>query len=82
MFDSFDTEDWGCGAWLLCIILVLAIVFGCLCLESLFVMLLWNAVIPLLWATAPELGFWTAMGLMVLCNLLFGSVVRIGSGKK
>jgi hypothetical protein len=45
-------------------------------------MLLWNAVIPLLWATAPELGFWAAMGLMLLCNLLFGSVVRSGSGKK
>ena len=82
MFDSFDTEDWGCGAWLLCIILVLAIVFGCLCLEALFVMLLWNAVIPLLWVTAPTLGFWAAMGLMLLCNILFGTTLRIGSGKK
>ncbi len=82
MFDSFDTEDWGCGTWLLCIILVLAIVFGLLCLEAWLVMFLWNAVIPLLWATAPTLGFWAAMGLMLLCNILFGSTVRISSGKK
>jgi hypothetical protein len=82
MFDSFDTEDWGCCAWVLAIVLILALVFGLLCLEAWIVMLLWNAVIPLLWATAPTLSFWVAMGLMLLCNLLFGSTVRIGSGKK
>ena len=82
MFNSFDTESWGCFAWVLAIVLILALAFGCFCLEALFVMLLWNAVIPLLWATAPELSFWAAMGLMLLCNILFGSVVRIGSGKK
>jgi hypothetical protein len=82
MFDDFDTEGWGCGAWILAIVFILALAFGLLCLEAWFVMLLWNAVIPLLWATAPELGFWAAMGLMLLCNLLFGSVVRVSSGKK
>lgn len=82
MFDSFDTENWGCGALLLAIFLILAIVFALLCFEAWLVMLLWNAVIPLLWATAPELGFWAAMGLMFLCNLLFGSTVRVSSGKK
>lgn len=81
MFDNFDTRDWGCGAWVLAIVLILALIFGLLCLESLFVMLLWNAVIPLIWATAPELGFWTAMGLLVLCNILFGGM-KISSGKK
>ena len=82
MFDSFDTDGWGCGAWIFAIILILAIAFGFLCLEAWLVMLLWNAVIPLIWVTAPELGFWAAMGLMLLCNLLFGATVRVGSGKK
>ena len=82
MFDNFDTEGWGCFAWILAIVLILALAFGFLCLEAWFVMLLWNAVIPLLWVAAPELGFWAAMGLMLLCNILFGSVVRVGSGKK
>lgn len=82
MFDSFDTKSWGCFAWILAIVLILALAFGLLCLEGWLVMLLWNAVIPLIWATAPELTFWATMGLMLLCNILFGTTVRVGSGKK
>jgi hypothetical protein len=81
MFDNYDTKDWGCGTWILAIALILALIFGLLCLEALFVMLLWNAVIPLLWAAAPELGFWAAMGLLMLCHLLFGGI-KISSGKQ
>lgn len=38
---------------------------------SLVVMLLWNALIPSLFA-GPVLTFWQAAGLLVLCRLLFG----------
>jgi hypothetical protein len=38
---------------------------------SLVVMLLWNALIPSLFA-GPLIGFWQAAGLLVLCRLLFG----------
>ncbi len=38
---------------------------------SLVVMLLWNALIPSLFA-GPILGFWQAAGLLVLCRVLFG----------
>lgn len=82
MFDKIDTDNWGCCAWCFFIVLVLALIFGGLCLDAWIVMLLWNAVIPLLWATAPTLGFWAAMGLMLLCHLLFGKIVHVGSGKK
>lgn len=82
MFDDFNTSNWGCLAWILAIVLILALAFGFLCLEAWVVMFLWNAVIPLIWTTAPTLGFWAAMGLMFLCNLLFGSTVRVSSGKK
>lgn len=82
MFDRIDTKGWGCGAWILAFVLILALAFGVLCLEAWLVMLLWNAVIPLIWATASTLGFWTAMGLILLCNILFGKTVRIGSSKK
>lgn len=81
MFDNFDTDSWGCGAWILAIVLILALTFGLLCLEAWLVMLLWNAVIPLLWAAAPELTFWVAMGLLLLCHLLFCGA-RVSSGKK
>ena len=82
MFDKIDTDCWGCCAWCLFIVLVLALMFGGMCLEAWIIMLLWNAVVPLLWATAPTLGFWAAMGLMLLCNILFGKTVRIGSDKE
>lgn len=66
----------------LAVALVLGIAFGVACLEGWVVMLLWNAVVPLIWANAPTLTFWATMGLMLLCNILFGSVVRVSSGKK
>jgi hypothetical protein len=81
MFSNFDTEGWGFGTWILVIVLSLALIFGLLCLEAWLVMLLWNAVIPLLWATAPELSFWVAMGLLLLCHFLFRGV-RVSSDKK
>ena len=38
---------------------------------SLVVMLLWNALIPSLFA-GPVLSFWQAAGLLILCRVLFG----------
>ena len=38
---------------------------------SLVVMLLWNSLIPSLFA-GPLLSFWQAAGLLILCRLLFG----------
>ncbi len=38
---------------------------------SLVVMLLWNALVPSLFA-GPALTFWQAVGLLVLCRILFG----------
>jgi hypothetical protein len=40
-------------------------------LLSFAVMLLWNALIPVLFS-GPVLTFWQAAGLLVLCRLLFG----------
>ena len=42
---------------------------------SFLVMLLWNALIPSLFA-GPVLGFWQAAGLLVLCRILFGGFRR------
>jgi hypothetical protein len=46
-------------------------------LVSLVVMLLWNALIPSLFA-GPVLGFWQAAGLLVLSRILFGGFRRHG----
>jgi Protein of unknown function (DUF3106) len=56
--------------WMKCIaFLVLAPAF--VAAVSLVVMLLWNALVPSLFS-GPVLGFWQAVGLLVLCRILFG----------
>lgn len=42
------------------------------------VMLLWNWLLPPL-AGAPQVTFWQALGLLVLCRILFGGFGRGGS---
>lgn len=37
------------------------------------VMLLWNALVPELFH-GPQLGYWQALGLLVLCRILFGGI--------
>jgi hypothetical protein len=37
------------------------------------VMLLWNYLVPVLFH-GPELGYWQAFGLLVLCRILFGGI--------
>ena len=44
---------------------------------SLLVMLLWNALVPSLFS-GPVVGFWQAMGLLVLCRVLVGGFRRGG----
>lgn len=66
---------------ILVVILILGIAFGVMCLEAWLLMLLWNAVVPALWATAPTLSFWLAMGLMLICNILFKAVHHCSSKK-
>jgi hypothetical protein len=58
-------------------LLVLAPLF--VAAVSFLVMLLWNALIPGLFA-GPVLGFWQAAGLLVLCRILFGGFRPHGHG--
>lgn len=64
------------------IIFALALAFGILCLEGWLLMLLWNAVIPAIFIGAPTLHFWGAVGLILICNILFKSVGAIRNSKK
>lgn len=50
-------------------LLLLPIVFFAL---GYAVMLLWNAVLPVLFQF-PNINFWQATGLLILCRILFGS---------
>lgn len=74
-------KDYGCIQYIAVILIALIIIFAVICFEGMVVMLLWNAVMPLIWAGAPKLSFWVAVGILLLCNLLFKAVVG-GGGKK
>lgn len=54
----------------------LALAFGCVALEAWIVMALWNWLIVGLLG-AGTLTFWPAVGLIVLCNLLFKSSITV-----
>jgi hypothetical protein len=68
-----NKDDAGCGIYILIIIIAIAIAFGLSCLYAWLGMLLWNWVMPMIWAGAPVMTFWPMWGLLELCGLLFKS---------
>lgn len=77
LFREAWDEHWALGILVLVVWLVLA--FAIDCLLALFVMLLWNAIIPVLFVGVGNLWYWGAFGLIVLCNLLFKTTVSINN---
>lgn len=69
LFNSAWEEHWALG--ILVLIVWLALIFAVDCLLALFVMLLWNAIIPVLFVGVGNLWYWGAFGLVILCNILF-----------
>jgi Ca2+/H+ antiporter, TMEM165/GDT1 family len=57
---------------------ILPIVLFALGVLGLIIMLLWNAILPEL-LEVKEITYWQALGLFVLCKLLFGGF-RFGGG--
>jgi hypothetical protein len=45
----------------------------CVPVLGVVVMLLWNWVMPPIFPGVAEIGFWRALGLLVLCRVLFGA---------
>ena len=72
---NYNVSNMGCLSALLIILITCAIIAGCLMFSAWLVMLLWNAVVPMIWVSAPTISYWTAMGVMLLCHILFGSIV-------
>lgn len=66
------------GECILILILILALAFGVLCFEGWLVMLLWNATVAVIFGLT-EIGFWMAVGVMLLCNLLFTPFIKINT---
>lgn len=55
----------------LVLLIIIPVIIGLFFLESWFVMLLWNAVVPIIMWCQP-LTYWHAVGLNFLTSLLFG----------
>ena len=66
-------DQYGVFGCIFAIILVLAIVFGVLCLDAWIALMLWDWVIvnTLGWVASGTMGFWEMFGLIMLCNILF-----------
>jgi len=54
------------------IIAMIFIVAGIISLVAFAVMLLWNWLIPSIFAGGPTITYWQALGLMILSKILFG----------
>lgn len=66
-------DDAGCGTYLIAILFVIALAIGISFLYAWIGMLLWNWVMPIIWAEAPVMTFWPMWGLLELCGFLFKS---------
>lgn len=75
MFDFFGDvySDHGGFALVGAILLILAVVFGLLCLETWLAMALWNGCAAPAVVVLNEVGFWQMWGITLLCNILFKS---------
>lgn len=74
IYDVFeDSIGMGCLIVFLALILITGIFF----LEGLIVWALWNGVAVAIFTFINPISYWMALGLMVLCNILFKGATSI-----
>lgn len=71
LFESDFVKDNGCLGIIVVFIIAVAIAIGLSFLYAWVAMLLWNWVMPMIWAGAPVMTFWPMWGLVELCSILF-----------
>jgi hypothetical protein len=64
---------------ILVVVLIIALAVGLSAFEAWVIMSLWNAVVCAIFPSLPELSFWLAAGLLLLCNILFGGCKAVHS---
>ena len=69
------------GLIVLVIVLALVLCAAGYAISAVALMWLWNLVMPAIWLGAPKLTFWVALGLLIICRLLFAKVITITKGK-
>lgn len=68
-----DYKD-GCVRYLTILIVLIALLF----IWPFIIVWLWNSVVTGLFPNVGELTYWRAMGLYVLCNILFKTTTSVG----
>src|SRR5579885_2874810 len=68
------------GRWRWWLMLIPFVVAAVLLAVGYVVMLLWNEIIPSLFPSVAALTYWHAVGLLVLCKILFGGFRKGGPG--
>lgn len=71
LFESDFVKDNGCLGIIIVFIVAIVIAIGLSFLQAWVAMLLWNWVMPMIWAGAPVMTFWPMWGLVELCSILF-----------
>ena len=70
---SYPSNDHGCLYYVALLLIAIAVACAVLALEGWLLMMLWNAVI-VPWLGWSALTFWWSVGIITICNLLFGGV--------
>lgn len=65
-------EQTGTGSMVTSILISILVILVVIFIQALIVMLLWNWIIPRIWIGAPQIGFGTAFGLVLLIDVLSG----------
>lgn len=68
------------GLIVLIIVLALVLCAAGYAISAVALMWLWNLVMPLIWVGAPKLTFWVALGVLLICRILFAKVVTVSKG--
>jgi hypothetical protein len=79
--DFFDEHETGVAIALsiLLVLLSLGLGLGLSCLWGWVFMLVWNNLLPLLWAEVPTIGFWLSVGIVFVVRLLFKTTVTVNN---
>lgn len=70
------------GLFFLCLLILLAVAFGCWCLVWWIGMMLWNSVLCVVFTSIPTITFWQFAGLEILAGILFKSTINTSSNKE
>ena len=53
-------------------LIIVVVFFALIAIAPALLMVCWNLALVPLFPAIPEIGFWTALAIVIICNILFG----------